>query len=289
MGLSCYSYRTFSLPCTIALDQAGWGVTWSLALEEQFYLLIPLVIRRLSHSNLIKFTIGVILIAPALRMMLTHLGVTAYAGYTLLPCRGDSLGLGLLVAIACRNENAWRWLSAHRKLVFVAFLILGFGLLVWTVRDVQLGYTWTAAFYACLLLLVVVKPGRIERGVFRNAVLLKFGTIAYGVYLFHSGVLHLYHYAVFGTDPSVQNWSTLFVTIVSLLTVVALAELSWRFFEKPLIIRAHLRYQYRKVVGPESAGGRGRISITTTSGLSASAKATAALPSSASPTVARSE
>jgi len=78
----------------------------------------------------------------------------------------------------------------------------------------------------------------------------KFGTIAYGVYLFHVGVLRLYHYAFFGAYPSVQNWSTLFATILALFTVVTLAELSWRFFEKPLIMWGRLRYQYRTVVGP---------------------------------------
>ncbi len=79
---------------------------------------------------------------------------------------------------------------------------------------------------------------------FRSQVLIKLGTVAYAVYIFHQGVNDLLHFAFFGERANVSNWSRMSVTLLSLVTVIFLAELSWRFFEKPLIRRAHALYRY---------------------------------------------
>ena len=224
---------------------SGWmGVTWSLAVEEQFYLLLPFVVRRLSARGLVRFAIGMILLAPALRIVLERHGAGGQAIYTLLPCRADALGSGLLVAIACRNRNAWTWLTSHRRYIYAAFAVFGYGVLVWVWRDIELGFTWMAAFYTSLLLLVVVIPGRVNQMAFRSFVLVKLGTISYAVYLFHPGILRLYHYVFFRAVPSIQDWPTFCVTLLSLGTVVLLAAISWRVLEKPLMKRAHSKYRY---------------------------------------------
>lgn len=106
------------------------------------------------------------------------------------------------------------------------------------------GITWIAAFYAVLLLLTVVNPGRIETFCFRNHLLVKLGTVAYAVYIFHVGINGLLHFAIFGRTPSISDWSSLSVTLLSLVTVILLAALSWRVLEKPLIRRAHAMYRY---------------------------------------------
>jgi peptidoglycan/LPS O-acetylase OafA/YrhL len=46
------------------------GVTWSLAVKEQFYLAWPLVVRFISEAQLRKIALGVICISPALRLYL---------------------------------------------------------------------------------------------------------------------------------------------------------------------------------------------------------------------------
>lgn len=222
------------------------GVTWSLAVEEQFYLLLPFAVRRLSRTGIVGLASGMIVVAPILRMILERHGVNGLAMYTLLPCRSDALGFGLLVAIACRNQTAWTWLASHRRYVYAVFAVLGSGVLVWILRDLQLGYTWMAAFYTSILVLVVVTPGRIERLVFRSFVLSRLGTVAYAVYLFHPGILRLYHYAFFGAVPSIHDLPTFCVTLLSLGTVLLLSAISWQVLEKPLIQRARFRYQYGK-------------------------------------------
>lgn len=248
--LPLWSYPLFVQNFVMAAHNdfgTGWmGATWSLAVEEQFYLLLPFIIRRLSPRGTVRFAVGMVLLAPALRFVLAHHGATEIARYALLPCRGDALGCGLLLAIACRNRAAWTWLAAHRRYFYGAFIVLANGIIVWSLCDLQLGYSWMAAFYLSLMVLVVVAPGRLERVVFRNPVFVKLGTVAYAVYLLHSGILGLYHYLFFRDYPTISGWPTLGVTALSLGTVLLLSAISWRVLEKPLIRRAHSTYRYLK-------------------------------------------
>jgi peptidoglycan/LPS O-acetylase OafA/YrhL len=101
-----------------------------------------------------------------------------------------------------------------------------------------------AVFDFTLILLCLAKPGPIERFVFGGPVLVHLGTVAYAVYLFHSGVLHLFHYFAFHETPIVNSPSTLMVTLIALATTLLLAQISWRFLEKPLIRRGHKKYGY---------------------------------------------
>src|SRR5260370_8388880 len=98
-----------------------WGtfplaVTWSLAVEEQFYLTLPLVIRFLDRRALLRFILFAIVAAPLLRLFFFHRDPAhLFAWYTLMPCRADALLLGVLGAIAARDPR-WRgWLLGNRS------------------------------------------------------------------------------------------------------------------------------------------------------------------------------
>jgi peptidoglycan/LPS O-acetylase OafA/YrhL len=247
--LPVWSYCLFLQNVFVAFSYkfgAGWMlVTWSLAVEEQFYILLPFMIRNLSLKAIVRLTVGVIVFAPALRFALV-LRHNYYGPYTLLPCRADALGFGVLLALACRNQRIWTWLTSHRRDIYLTFLVLGVGLSVFILRPrIRLlntvGYSWLAAFYASLLLLVLVNPGKMERLVFRNPVLVRLGTIAYAVYLLHQGINGLYHYTLRSRMPSSWTWC---ITVLSLVTVLVLAETLWRVLERPLIRRAHAKYNY---------------------------------------------
>jgi len=227
---------------------AEWlGITWSLAVEEQFYALLPLLVRKLTRRGLAWLAVGSIIGAPLFRLTLYASGNTWYGPYTLLPSRADALGFGVLIALACRHEPTWTWLAGHRRQLYGAFLLLGCGVLYLSVNpgDVHVrGLTWIAAFYASLLVLVIVEPRPFESALFRGYPLAKLGTVAYGVYLFHQGTNALLHFATLGRRPSVADLPSLAVTLVALTVVLLLAGMSWRLIEKPLIRRGHSKYRY---------------------------------------------
>jgi peptidoglycan/LPS O-acetylase OafA/YrhL len=221
--------------------------TWSLAVEEQFYFVLPFLIRKLSYRGIIWMAAAAILCAPAVRFALWLSGSDLIGPYTLLPSRADSLGLGVIIALACRNQTAWEWLASHRRQLLAALLFFGCGCTFFVKYQrftYVFGLTWIAAFYAVLLLLTVVHPGRILEGCFRSRLLMRLGTVAYAVYIFHVGINALVLAAVFRQIPSVRHWSSMPATLLSFLISISLAILSWRVLEKPLIRHAHAAYRY---------------------------------------------
>jgi peptidoglycan/LPS O-acetylase OafA/YrhL len=226
---------------------ASWiATTWSLAIEEQFYLLLPLLVRNLSGPGITAIALVAILSAPVIRTVLWVSGNPYVGPYTLLPCRADALGFGVLAALICRNQGAWLWLSAHRKFLYVGLLSLGCAVASLAHFDwllYNIGLTGIDAFYAALLLLAVVNPGRIESG-FRNQILVKIGTVSYAIYIFHLGINELVHFAVFRREARIVDWPSLFVTLASFAVVILLSALSWGLLEKPLIRRAHSVCRY---------------------------------------------
>ena len=75
-------------------------VTWSLAVEEQFYLLAPMAIRWIPVRRLVWLLVAVICAAPVMRFAIhSYLPRFYYlAGFAMLACRADALAFGILAA-----------------------------------------------------------------------------------------------------------------------------------------------------------------------------------------------
>jgi len=226
------------------------GITWSLAVEEQFYLLLPLAIRNLTTKGLLRLVCAGIVIAPLLRIVLLSLGCNQLAPYTLLPCRADALGFGVLAAILVRNQRARDWLASHRAQMLSAFLLLGASACLLTKFPfasrifMGLGFSMLGALYALLLLLVIIRPSRGANAIFRWKPLMGLGTISYAVYLFHPAISYLLHDGILHRFPAFDEWHSIAITGLAVATTVSLAMLSWVAMEGPLTRWAHRRFRY---------------------------------------------
>ncbi len=242
---------------------AFWpGVTWSLAVEEQFYVIIAVVIRKLKRG-LLPLLIVFIVLAPVLRTICYFaFSQGALMSYLWLPMRADAPLLGVLVAYAWRQPAMHAWVLAHQKRFVIASLMLGgalIGLNVWRQElalsgssvMATIGYTWVAVFYACLLCLVLAQPeGRLALG-FCFRPLRWLGEISYGVYLIHIPVLGLCHALALGQTPTITNRRELAVAMGAFLLTLILAAVSWRGFERPILRwgRSHA-YRQTKLIDP---------------------------------------
>ncbi len=199
---------------------------WSLAIEEQFYLLWPAVVLLVAESWLgavIGFGIAV---SVGLRMWLIAHGELA-AAYSLLPTRMDALLAGALFAWG--ERRAWSLRSASVGCLSAACL-LG-----------ALGATMLSETIGILISLAVVLSASLGwRGLAGRVIgsrpIVWLGTISYGIYVYHYFVAFTVHalelrYNVWLRYPIAFGWPR-FAWMVE--TTIPVAAASWYLFEKPI-------------------------------------------------------
>ena len=233
-----------------AMDFGGnaLGVTWSLAIEEQFYLTLPLIVRFFTGRKLWAWVLGGICMAPlarvAIRLIWPHNWI---AGFVLMPCRADALLLGVLAAILIRDD-AWRDRIRSNNLFFailMPILLIGIGFLGWKSPAFTdsimrtFGYTWLALFYVSVLLFSVTRPNIFISRALRFKWLGWLGGIAYGTYLLHQAILGFLFRYFWGHFPQITNALTFLTALAALALTLVAARLSWRYFESPLIRLGH--------------------------------------------------
>jgi len=237
---------------TSAFIPSTWFVvTWSLAVEEQFYLIAPPLMRYLSSRKLIWILVSAICVAPFVRFVVYRMARNPFSAAFLMPCRADALSCGVLLAIAWRDARVREWVLGHAALLKRALvvLVLGVGGLLWwlvhpiNTVTVTIGYTWLALFYSALLLAVVSQPGSRLASVMRCGFLRWLGGISYCLYVIHLTLNYVAHSLFLHGTPQVHNLRGLAVSVFALLVSVFVALLSLRYFERPLIRRGH-SYSY---------------------------------------------
>src|SRR3984885_27503 len=248
--------QNFFLASTSA--QAIWlGSTWSLAVEEQFYLISPFLVRNLSKASLVKLLVAVVVFAAVVRFVLsTCLGPSHYswgnlASYLWTPCRADDLALGVLAAVAWADPGSRQWLRENRSKIYIVAsgcLACVLVLLFWLVKpqsyvQATVGRPVYGFFYTSLLLIALVDKQSKLAGILRWRVLRELGRVSYCIYIIHWAVDWMVFKIAWHTTPRFDSVSAMGLTVVALASTLAIAELSWHYFEHPLIRRGH-RYSY---------------------------------------------
>lgn len=225
--------------------------TWSLAIEEQFYLTAPLLIRRVKLEHLTVVLAAVVVGAPILRALLHYYAPHGdFACYVLMPCRADALCLGVLSAMLVRNLKLWDLLRTNRIALNCAVVVLFAGVAFMTYEKYDpfsspmntLGYSWLALFYTCCLLIAVSRSTGPSHLALCNRGLMRLGTVAYCAYLLHIPLIHAGRRVLesrFHESPA--TWFA--GGMLGVAATLAVAALSWKFFEKPLLRRGHA-YRY---------------------------------------------
>ncbi len=265
-----WTYATFMQSLPIAMGGYGgprWvGITWSLAIEEQFYMIFPFLVYLLSRRPLLWFTIGAIFAAVGFRALLGwHFG-NWYAPYVLLPSRMDSLLLGVLVAFIVRNTAALDQARQYRYVLDAVLLILAYMI---ATRHPALKIipspvpgtpllkpTLIAVMYAILILRISLygRQDWVNR-ILQNRVLGWFGLISYALYMYHQAVNGLAHGILFNDEPRVASWAQAATSVLVMGLATWLAWLSYLYVEKP-IRTVGQRVKYKPVPLPPDLTGR---------------------------------
>jgi peptidoglycan/LPS O-acetylase OafA/YrhL len=222
--------------------------TWSLAVEEQFYLVAPLLVRYLPKRVLAVVLVFVTFGAPILRFAIRNgFSEGPWLAYRLMPCRADSLAVGVLAALLWNNPKTRAWLEAHALVLYGLFAILFAGVAyLWRWYSDPLlpltqtvGYTWLALFFAVWLLLVLSRRASLLAALMRFGFLRDIGGVSYCIYIIHTAVFLFCHQILLHALPVVTDGKAAAVTFLAAYMTYAIAKFSWRFFEQPLLRRGH--------------------------------------------------
>ena len=235
------------------LGGPGFGHFWSLAVEEQFYLLWPLVALSLGSRRLAA--VSAILVAVALGARVAILegpwtaDVASSAIYRFTICRWDALALGAIVAICARDAQ---WAPRLIRIAWPGTLVLlacalalgawqhGFGSQDWVMETI--GQLVFAAISAGLVALAAW-PGMgapvSYQQVLVHPALRAVGKYSYAIYVIHFPLTH----AIVGSLPkeviaaggmaSVGMFCASFVVVFAVSYAAALV--SWRLIEQPVL------------------------------------------------------
>lgn len=233
----------------LGLTAASLPHFWSLAVEEQFYLLWPLIAftlktpRKVAVACLVLTAVG-----PLSRAWILHAGLPVDAAYCWTPCRIDALALGGLAA-ACWRMPEWAdWVRRHTWALIAAMVVCFAGGVVWThgfprtsPHDMVAGYSVLAITFAGFVYAAASVDARTDSGpkpvwhrFLTGSGLQTIGKYSYGMYVVHKplhdvfsvDVLARLHFSTAGSVPRS------FVHLIGMILVsFAVAWVSYNVYE----------------------------------------------------------
>ena len=271
-------YWTYLVNLKVAL--VGWSSAghiehfWSLSIEEQFYLVWPIVLFCLRRRLLIGLCLASLAVSLIVRLSLVQAG-EAVAAYVLTPARLDTLAIGALLALVARGPDGlarlrrWAVPAAGTAALGLAILIAWRQGLDAEDSAVQLiGYPVLAVFFGALLSMILTQPLASPLSQIMSSTGLRFfGRYSYALYVIH----HPLVFFLRSQGVSVYAWPRAFglqspaqLVFIVCATGLALAGalLTWHLCELPFLKLKRL-FPYEpaanqaattRAVSPDSAG-----------------------------------
>ena len=165
-------------------------ITWSLAVEEQFYLLWPLVVWATKREKLEKVAALLFFLSLGTRLGLFLSGSNAMKNYVLLICRMDSLCAGAW--LACRIQTLSPGFLRKIFFSFLGIVAVIFAMDVGVLSPIMrtVGYSANAVLAASLIGCLCKPEPFFLKSLFGSKFLRLCGKYSFGMYLFHMPLIH---------------------------------------------------------------------------------------------------
>jgi len=245
-NIPAWSYFTmlhnFFMAKTQSLGNDSLSITWSIAIEEQFYLVIPFIlIWQKRHIN--KILIALVGIGIISRACFDHW----IPRYVLLNCRMDSLAIGIMVSRIELNEAYKAFVIRQRKVTqyILAALLAVIAIVFYLYGDLGIWkHTIFALVFALVMIMVLFQDVKPLKFVLSNSILAKIGEVSYSLYLFHYMILGVVHH-VFGRQSlGLLTLSDAIATVVAFFVSIGLSFFIYNQYENRFNLLGK-KYKYR--------------------------------------------
>jgi len=207
------------MPDTVA---GPLGITWSLAIEEQFYFVWPLMVFLLPEKTLRRTLYAVLAIEPFLRLTLSHT-FPHIVQYTNTLTRLDGLAAGCLLTLLLRQHGAD---VVRRAAIWTLPACFGVFLLCLAAKSQWPVFSALGVGFAALVALSITTPW-----VPRNRWLEYTGKISFGIYMVHLPVMDLL------SSPKIHRHlhGDAGYMLAAAIGIYAVASASFYCFEQPIL------------------------------------------------------
>jgi len=225
------------------------SVTWSLCIEEHFYLAWPICVRIFSRRTLFRILIAILAISPFLRLAVAYFdrnqpySVWYQTVYRATPFHIDSITAGCLLCLV------WSGIRKNARNIYWFVALFGIGLLSSVLcfltqeNKVIFAFCFTAVTAMFAGLVGMTLMGRFSR-LFTHPYLRYLGKISFGLYLIHPTVFLLFQSHRLFERIGMANHLALAECVAAVLATglsLYISHLSWKFFEsRVLALKARL-------------------------------------------------
>jgi len=213
---------------------------WSLSIEEQFYMLFPLLVLMLDRKTLTRTLLALLVFAPLFRFATTLIWPeNERIQYLATPSRVDVLSMGGLLALAFRTDSRWIQTGRLRALFWpaLAVVVITFalgGLDRTRLFGRVLGYSVVGFFFMIAVAYALSLRESASTAWLRVRPLMGLGKICYGVYLLQRPVEVALGKITAALGHPLSDTSLGSVPI-KMSAAIAAATVSWLCFERPIL------------------------------------------------------
>lgn len=235
-----WSYLTFTqnvfMAHTGTIGPHWLAPSWTLSVEEQFYLLAPAMFVLTPKRWLLPVLIAGALFAPAFRAAVYWGGVMPHlSALVYLPGSMDSLFCGLITAVIYKRVDVTGY-DLHLRLapLLALGLIVVLKLVDHHIENTMEVFSRFVVSVGCAAYLLAIVRGAPEARSLCSPIFCFFGNTNYAVYLTHIMVLGLMHGLILGTMPDVHTPAQIAVTFAAFPVAIFAGWVTTRYVEEPI-------------------------------------------------------
>jgi peptidoglycan/LPS O-acetylase OafA/YrhL len=252
--LYTYTYN-FSIFSNSWRDNELFDHFWSLSIEEQFYLVWPIVVYLLSSKSLRRLIVILIIVAPIVRLLLPIILIysnkyTSFLGevvYLFPLSHADAFATGAAIAVFDLPEQVRKPNIAFFTTAFVigalgianlielrlegnpTIKLTSFGYPILMIGNLQYIWGYTALNILSAVVIICLLKQIAWLRVFENSYLVGIGKISYGIYIIHRPILYLTQTFI---ENNFRNLSGIGIFAAYLAIVILLSYISYRWYEQ---------------------------------------------------------